>query len=365
MGCKLSRSFEIREQYVLDTFGGKEIPNFPGKIFRLNWGERKQTVPVSGDEFSMFIGDLSPLATEQLLFDIFKQRYPSCLNVKLVTDHGTGASAGYGFVRFLDKDEGERAIREMRGFMVLDRPLKTSQAQSKKNQSQGVSFMYNPTPNTMITFTKQPPPLDSIVAGGDDDPSNTTIFVGNLDPSVTEEIMGQSFAQFGNVLQARIPQVNKGIGFVTMADHVQAANAIAYMNGALIGTRPLRCSWGKKSNSTPTVAPPALQQQQVSEAALAAAQWQAWQTASFVAQTQQVTVQPPVVAAAATVSHKSSRVVEDDEDDECLFNLPNSTGNFDTNAANIRYLNNFFDVHVPSAFVEPITIPFLSNDNSR
>lgn len=48
----------------------------------------------------------------------FSQRYPSVKNAKIVSAPGTGQTKGYGFVRFGDVEERDRAVKEMDGTRV-------------------------------------------------------------------------------------------------------------------------------------------------------------------------------------------------------------------------------------------------------
>ncbi|KAK8544304.1 hypothetical protein V6N13_034666 [Hibiscus sabdariffa] len=50
--------------------------------------------------------------------------------------------------------------------------------------------------------------------------SNTTIFVGGLDPNVTEEDLRQPFSQYGEIVSVKIP-VGKGCGFVQFTSSVK------------------------------------------------------------------------------------------------------------------------------------------------
>jgi cold-inducible RNA-binding protein len=63
------------------------------------------------------------------------------------------------------------------------------------------------------------------------------LYVGNLPYSATEQVLIDSFAQFGNVESAKIitdrdTGRSKGFAFVEMATDAEAAEAIAKLNGA-------------------------------------------------------------------------------------------------------------------------------------
>jgi RNA recognition motif-containing protein len=118
---------------VLQAYNGTLMPNTE-QPFRLNWasfgiGERR---PEAGTEHSIFVGDLAPDVTDYMLQEIFRTRYPSVKGAKVVTDANTGRSKGYGFVRFGEEMERNRAMNEMNGVYCSSRPMRISAATPKK-----------------------------------------------------------------------------------------------------------------------------------------------------------------------------------------------------------------------------------------
>lgn len=73
-----------------------------------------------------------------------------------------------------------------------------------------------------------------------------SIFVGNLPWNVTNADLEAKFAEFGNVMSARVMTdkfsgKSRGFGFVDMED-ADAAKAIAAMNGYKWGDREITCN---------------------------------------------------------------------------------------------------------------------------
>lgn len=73
----------------------------------------------------------------------------------------------------------------------------------------------------------------------------TRIYVGNLPYSTTSEQLQQMFSQYGDVVDARVitdrsTGQSKGFGFVEMSTEAAAGEAIAQLNGTLLGERTLR-----------------------------------------------------------------------------------------------------------------------------
>lgn len=126
---------------VLQNYSGSVMPN-SDQPFRLNWasfstGEKRAVE--NGPDLSIFVGDLSPDVTDDLLHETFSTRYPSVKGAKVVIDSNTGRSKGYGFVRFADENERSRALTEMNGAYCSNRQMRVGIATPKRavaNQQQ-------------------------------------------------------------------------------------------------------------------------------------------------------------------------------------------------------------------------------------
>ncbi|GME81212.1 unnamed protein product [Ambrosiozyma monospora] len=94
------------------------------------------------------------------------------------------------------------------------------------------------------------------------DPNNTTVFVGGLSSVVTEDTLMTLFEQFGQIIHVKVPP-GKGCGFVKFTRRENAEQAIAGMQGFIIGGSRIRLSWGRSNNRNQ-------QQQQMIMAAAAA-----------------------------------------------------------------------------------------------
>ncbi|MQM12019.1 hypothetical protein Taro_044932 [Colocasia esculenta] len=122
---------------VLQSFNGQLMPNAE-QTFRLNWasygaGERRS----EDNDHPIFVGDLAADVTDYMLQETFRARYPSVKGAKVVTDRITGRSKGYGFVRFADVNEQNRALTEMNGVFLSTRPMRVGPATMKKTSGTG------------------------------------------------------------------------------------------------------------------------------------------------------------------------------------------------------------------------------------
>ncbi|KAI0306902.1 hypothetical protein B0F90DRAFT_1813755 [Multifurca ochricompacta] len=133
------------------------MPN-SNKPFLLNWASSTPippSLPPPGfttqqqqhaKEYSIFVGDLAPEASNSDLVAVFRNpvlglrndREPkfirpflSCKSAKIMLDPVTGVSRGYGFVRFTDEADQQRALIEMHGLYCLSRPMRISPATAK------------------------------------------------------------------------------------------------------------------------------------------------------------------------------------------------------------------------------------------
>ncbi|KAG0232205.1 RNA-binding protein 42 [Actinomortierella wolfii] len=82
------------------------------------------------NDFRVFAGDLGNEVTDEVLTKAFS-KYPSLLKAKVVRDKRTGKSKGYGFLSFKDPDDFVKAMKEMNGKYVGNRPIKLRKSQWK------------------------------------------------------------------------------------------------------------------------------------------------------------------------------------------------------------------------------------------
>ncbi|XP_020100692.1 polyadenylate-binding protein RBP47B' [Ananas comosus] len=233
-------SHEAAER-ILQTYNGLQMPGTE-QTFRLNWasfgmGERR------GDpaaDHSIFVGDLAPDVTDYMLQETFRTHYSSVRGAKVVTDPNTGRSKGYGFVKFADEAEKNRAMTEMNGVYCSTRPMRISAATPKKTT--GVQIQYPAARAIYPAPAYTTPQLAPVLP--DPDVMNTTIFIGNLDPNITEEELKQICAQFGELVYAKIP-AGKGCGFVQFVSRASAEEAVQRLHGTMIGQQIVRLSWGR------------------------------------------------------------------------------------------------------------------------
>jgi len=231
---------------VLESHNGQPIVG-TGRYYRLNWASfgynnaRKAQEQVN-QEHSIYVGDLGPEVNDALLLNTFS-KYLSVKSAKIVVDPTNWASKGYGFVRFGDYNEATKALTEMQGVPCGSRQMKISIATAKK-----------PTPSSNTATAHQPQPSPEL--NHELDITNTTIYVGNLDPTLTPEALYLAFSAFGEIITVK-QFTGKAYAFVQFNTHEEAMAASEGMNGKVIGNQPVRISWGRFStrNKAYNIAP--------------------------------------------------------------------------------------------------------------
>jgi hypothetical protein len=131
-------------------------------------------------------------------------------------------------VRFTKESERDRALGEMNGHFLSNRPIRVSLATARKNPPNTNSVQQTPHPS-------------------DFDPTNTTLFIGGLSSTVTEDQLRVVFGRFGDIIYVKIPQ-GKGCGFVQFVLRTSAERAMTTMQGQLLGNSAIRISWGRSSS---------------------------------------------------------------------------------------------------------------------
>lgn len=83
---------------------------------------------------NIYVGNLPYTMDEGALRSLFEE-HGQVSSAKVVIDHATGKSKGFGFVEMPGKDEAENAIEALNGFMVQGRPLKVNEARPRTDNN--------------------------------------------------------------------------------------------------------------------------------------------------------------------------------------------------------------------------------------
>jgi cold-inducible RNA-binding protein len=84
----------------------------------------------------LYVGNLSFDTTETVLQDAFEQ-FGTVTDVKIMMDHGSGRSRGFGFITMGTSSEGQAAITGLDGKDLSGRNLTVNEARPREERGGG------------------------------------------------------------------------------------------------------------------------------------------------------------------------------------------------------------------------------------
>lgn len=95
------------------------------------------------EDHRIFVGDLGNETNDEILARAFG-RYPSFRKARVIRDKRSGKTRGYGFVSFTDPNDFVKALKEMNGKYIGNRPCKLRKSSWKeRNMEVPINFSVN------------------------------------------------------------------------------------------------------------------------------------------------------------------------------------------------------------------------------
>lgn len=205
---------------ALAALNGREVL---GSELKVTWNvQAGGTKEDTTNHPTVFVGNIGDQIDEYALFEAFSAY--NCSDSRIIRGDD-GRCLGYGFITIRTQEDAKAAVAAMDGQRLMGRPLRVSFAKTPRlSEADGLqaggggaggatgipASTKSRGPDVIITDVGEVSRMSS--------ETNTTVHVGNLLGTETEETLRASFQEFGEIDNLRVP--GKNFGFVQYKDHI-------------------------------------------------------------------------------------------------------------------------------------------------
>ena len=180
------------------------------KNINCGFGHSGNCIDIRFASSSLYVGDLRKDVTEAILFEVFNAIVPVAA-IRVCRDSVTRQSLGYAYVNFHSPKDAQRALNTFNFTNIKGKQCR-------------------------IMWSQRDPSLRRSNKGG--------VFVKNLDKSIDNKILYDTFSIFGNILSCKVATnedgSSRGYGYVAYFDEASADKAIAGVSGMMIHNKVIQ-----------------------------------------------------------------------------------------------------------------------------
>ena len=213
-----------------ENSGKRKTDEVPAPSKKAKTGPTELGAPGGEQEptLTVFVGQLSWNVDD----DWLKSEFEGCGTIEsanVMTDRDSGRSKGIGFVTFTDLDSSAQAVA-MNGKEVDGRTVKVNYARPRQPREAAAKRADH--------------------FGDRQSAPSTTLFVGGIPFSMTEDQMYEAFGEFGDITRVRIPTdretgAPRGMAYVEFSSLDESKAALDGMTGKELGGRYLRLDYDR------------------------------------------------------------------------------------------------------------------------